>query len=55
MFYLKDFYVEMKWEFSSWGKNKNNKHDRIFMFDYIVPLVSKLCPNDTYKIYKSGK
>lgn len=51
-----DFYVEMKWEFISWGRCSNNlfmlRNFNICLF--VVPLVSRMCPSDTYKIFKQG-
>ncbi|XP_074700991.1 ankyrin repeat domain-containing protein 13B isoform X2 [Strix aluco] len=47
-----DFYVEMKWEFTSWGW----PHPRLgYRRLSPVPLVSKICPSDTYKVWKSGQ
>ncbi|KAF3820748.1 hypothetical protein GH733_005293 [Mirounga leonina] len=39
-----DFYVQMKWEFTSW----------VVRFSSLVPLVSRICPNDVCRIWKSG-
>lgn len=62
-----DFYVEMKWEFTSWGKwcantsccSKCTRCDyvyrwRLIDFVFSVPLMSRLCPSDVYKVYKRG-
>jgi hypothetical protein len=36
---MPDFYLEIKWDFES----------------SIIPLVSKIAPSDTFKIYKKNK
>ena len=46
----------MKWEFTSWGMKSIITCTILLIFyhfDYLVPLVSRMCPSDTYKIYKS--
>ena len=46
-----DFYIEMRWEFTSWSKSCI-----VFLFYcvVVVPLLSRMCPSDTYKIWKRG-
>jgi len=53
-----DFYVEMKWEFISWGRFFELRIvilSQIYnIVSTLVPLVSRMCPSDTYKIFKQG-
>lgn len=52
---INDFYMELKWDFQSWGKAL-----AAFLLFYtivcccLVPLVSRILPSDICKIYKSG-
>ena len=50
-----DFYVEMKWEFTSWGVSGIFPLivHHIVLFS-VVPFLSRMCPSDTYKIWKKG-
>lgn len=60
-----DFYVEMKWEFTSWGEwgllgSKGPGWDLrertlVTSVPPAVPLVSKMCPSDVYRVWKRGE
>ena len=62
-----DFYIEMKWEFSSWSESVCLSHTVLLLLLLLlfplsvsyfhfcaVPFVSRMCPSDTYKIWKKG-
>lgn len=59
-----DFYIEMKWEFTSWGESPGGRRVVLscewycerdfFLLCCTVPLMSRMCPSDTYKVYKRG-
>lgn len=59
-----DFYVEMKWEFTSWGewgvpsspRPGPGSGDPCDLHPLpAVPLVSKMCPSDVYRVWKRGE
>lgn len=53
-----DFYMELKWDFQSWGKStmlQRNRSGFLQVFVFLsVPLVSRILPSDVCKIHKSG-
>ena len=51
-----DFYAEMKWEFTSWSMwvESIRGHMTNSCFFSTVPFLSRVCPSDTYKIWKKG-
>lgn len=60
-----DFYVEMKWEFTSWGESGLLsiqglgeglwERTSVTSVPSAVPLVSKMCPSDVYRVWKRGE
>ncbi|KAB0361618.1 hypothetical protein FD754_005774 [Muntiacus muntjak] len=46
---LGDFYLELHWDFQSWGG-----YFSPFLFTNTVPLLSRILPSDACKIYKQG-
>nr|XP_037854898.1 ankyrin repeat domain-containing protein 13D isoform X5 [Chlorocebus sabaeus] len=60
-----DFYVEMKWEFTSWGEwgPLGSQGFGVGLLGRppvtpvhpAVPLVSKMCPSDVYRVWKRGE
>ncbi|TKC46827.1 hypothetical protein EI555_002925, partial [Monodon monoceros] len=46
---LGDFYLELHWDFQSWGG-----YFLPFLFTNTVPLLSRILPSDACKIYKQG-
>lgn len=52
---IHDFYMELKWDFQSWGKIVREMTFLLRKRDMLsVPLVSRILPSDICKIYKSG-
>ena len=51
---IHDFYMELKWDFQSWGKTVREKKTFFINVAFSVPLVSRILPSDICKIYKSG-
>lgn len=50
---INDFYMELKWDFQSWGEQFVYFYI-VFCIFCVVPLVSRILPSDICKIYKCG-